>query len=92
MTVEEIHVRLRGLGNEQAAAMAIRRKNRRGWLLAYAGNFVAIELLQARVQHGELRVEQVDAIQVIRKLAAGKVRESELANWIRTHLQRAKKN
>ena len=36
----------------------------------------------------ELRVEQVEAIQTILKVAAGKMPESELTEWIRSHLRR----
>jgi death on curing protein len=52
--------------------------------------FLAI-LLFLDLSRFELRVEQVEAIQVIIKMAAGKMRESELAEWIRAHLRRARK-
>ncbi|MBI1739948.1 MAG: type II toxin-antitoxin system death-on-curing family toxin [Acidobacteriales bacterium] len=53
--------------------------------------FLAI-LLFLDLNGFELRVEQVEAIQVILKVAAGKMRESELRDWIRTHLRRAGKS
>jgi death-on-curing protein len=40
----------------------------------------------------EFRTERVDAIQVILKVAAGKMRESELINWIRDHMRRTRKS
>lgn len=40
----------------------------------------------------ELRVEQVDAIQTILKVAAGRMPESELTEWIRAHLKRIGKS
>ena len=51
--------------------------------------FLAI-LLFLDLNGVELRVEQVEAVQIILKLASGKMRESELADWIRTHLPRKK--
>lgn len=52
--------------------------------------FLAI-LLFLELNGFELRVEQVEAIQVILKVAAGKVRESELTDWIRDHMRRVGK-
>jgi len=53
--------------------------------------FLAI-LLFLDLNRFELRVEQVEAVQVILKVAAGKMRESELTNRIRTHLRRIRKS
>ena len=52
--------------------------------------FLAI-LLLLDLNGSELRVEQSDAIQTILRLAAGKMSESELTEWIRVHVRRAKK-
>ena len=53
--------------------------------------FLAI-LLFLDLNGFELRVEQVEAVQVILKVAAKKMCESELTNWIRTHLRRVGKS
>jgi len=53
--------------------------------------FLAI-LLFLDLNGFELRVEQVEAIQAILALAAGKMSESEMAGWIRDHMRRAKKH
>lgn len=52
--------------------------------------FLAI-LLFLDLNGFELRVEQVEAIQVIFKTAAGKMSEPELASWIRDHVRRLRK-
>jgi death-on-curing protein len=52
--------------------------------------FLAI-LLFLDLNRFELQVGQVEAIQVIFKVAAGQIRESELAAWIRARMRRVKK-
>jgi len=53
--------------------------------------FLAI-LLFLDLNGWELRVEQVDAIQTIFKVAAGEIRESELAKWIRANARKIVKS
>ena len=53
--------------------------------------FLAI-LLLLNLNGFDLRVEQVEAIQTILQVAAGRMSETELSNWIRTHMRRAKKS
>jgi death-on-curing protein len=53
--------------------------------------FLAI-LLFLDLNGFEFRTEQIDAIQVILKVAAGKMRESELISWIRDHMRRIRKS
>jgi len=50
--------------------------------------FLAI-LLFLDLNGYELDVDQADAIQTIFKVAAGKMNESELTNWIRNHAHKA---
>jgi death-on-curing protein len=52
--------------------------------------FLAI-LLFLDLNGFELYVEQIEAIQAILALAAGKMSESELTAWIRDHVRRSKK-
>jgi len=68
------------------------------YLLTFAGSprklgdwFLAI-LLFLNLNGLDLRVEQVEAIQTILQVAAGRMSETELSNWIRTHMRRAKKS
>jgi death on curing protein len=60
----------------------------------YDGNkragFLAI-LLFLDLNGFELRVDQVNAIETVFSLAAGKMSESELVEWIRSHHQRSAK-
>ena len=51
--------------------------------------FLAI-LLFLDLNGSEMRVEQADAIQTIFRLAAGKMSESDLTEWIRVHIRRGK--
>ncbi|PYX28539.1 MAG: type II toxin-antitoxin system death-on-curing family toxin [Acidobacteria bacterium] len=51
--------------------------------------FLAI-LLFLDLNGFELNVDQIDAIQTIMNVAGGELSETELTNWIRTHLRRAK--
>jgi death-on-curing protein len=50
--------------------------------------FLAMLLFLDLNRHA-LEVEQVEAIQVIFRVAAGKMREAELAEWIRSHTRKA---
>ena len=53
--------------------------------------FLAI-LLFLDMNGYNLEVEQADAIQTILKVAAGKMAESQLTAWIRTHARRARRS
>ena len=53
--------------------------------------FLAI-LLFLDMKGYNLEVEQADAIQTILKVAAGKISESQLTAWIRTHVRRARRS
>ena len=53
--------------------------------------FLAI-LLFLDLNRFELRVEQAEATQVILEVAAGKMKESELTNWIGDHVRKIRKS
>ncbi len=52
--------------------------------------FLAI-LLLLDLNGYDVEFDQVEAVQTILRVAAGKMREADLANWIRAHIRRARR-